>query len=324
MTWNWIDLLLVLLVLLNVWQGWRRGFILELSGLVRWLGSLLLGLRFYQPVAHWLARLNGRQATQPGVWDEPLAFILVVISASLLIWLLEYQVLKRLAPGIHQRRANRVLGVVPGLANGVIIAALIAPLLLAIPLPDGLRDPASESVLTNRLAIVTDRIEDALSPIFDDAIKQRLTLRTVRPESEKFIELPFRVADPKPRPDLEARMLELVNRERADAGLKPLLPDPELTEVARQYSAEMFKRGFFSHYTPEGRSLYDRLKVADVRYLISGENLAVAPTLTIAHNGLMKSPGHRANILRQGFGRVGIGVMDGGMRGLMVTQHFRN
>jgi uncharacterized protein YkwD len=38
----------------------------------------------------------------------------------------------------------------------------------------------------------------------------------------------------------------------------------------------------------------------------------------------MNSPGHRANILRQQFGRVGIGIMDGGMRGLMVSQEFRN
>ena len=86
----------------------------------------------------------------------------------------------------------------------------------------------------------------------------------------------------------------------------------------------MFRRGFFSHYTPEGHSLYDRLHAADVRYLLAGENLELAPTLTIAHNGLIKSPGHRANILQAGFGRVGIGVMDGGRRGLMVTQNFRN
>lgn len=324
MTWNLVDLLLILLVLLYAWRGWRHGFILETFGLVRWLGSLLLGLRFYQPVARWIGKLAGRQTTQPSVWDEPLAFILVVIVASLLIWALEYRVLKRLAPGTHQRRLNRLFGILPGLANGLIIAAVLSPLLLALPLPEGLGAPARASVITNRLAVVTDRIEEALAPIFDEAIKQKLTLRTVRPESAERIELPFKVADPKPRPDLETQMLELVNRERSAAGLKPLAPDSALTEVARQYSVEMFRRGFFSHYSPEGQSLSDRLRAADVRYLVSGENLALAPTLTLAHNGLMKSPGHRANILRGAFGRVGIGIMDGGRRGLMVTQNFRN
>jgi uncharacterized protein YkwD len=38
----------------------------------------------------------------------------------------------------------------------------------------------------------------------------------------------------------------------------------------------------------------------------------------------MNSPGHRANILQPRFGRVGIGILDGGRRGLMVTQNFRN
>jgi len=38
----------------------------------------------------------------------------------------------------------------------------------------------------------------------------------------------------------------------------------------------------------------------------------------------MNSPGRRANILRPQFGRVGIGIMDGGVHGLMVTQNFRN
>jgi uncharacterized protein YkwD len=86
----------------------------------------------------------------------------------------------------------------------------------------------------------------------------------------------------------------------------------------------MFARGYFSHVTPEGRSPFDRMEAAGVSFRTAGENLALAPTLRIAHTGLMNSPGHRANILRPAFGRLGIGVMDGGPRGLMVTQNFRN
>ena len=119
-------------------------------------------------------------------------------------------------------------------------------------------------------------------------------------------------------------MLDLVNSERVANGLQPLAPDPELTEVARRHSADMFARGYFAHDTPEGLSPFDRMKEANVRFLAAGENLALAPTLSVAHTGLMNSPGHRANILRPQFGRLGIGIMDGGMRGLMVSQEFRN
>ena len=86
----------------------------------------------------------------------------------------------------------------------------------------------------------------------------------------------------------------------------------------------MFARGYFAHDTPEGRSPFDRMHEGGVSFQTAGENLALAPTLQVAHNGLMNSPGHRANILGRDFGRVGIGILDGGMRGLMVTQNFRN
>ena len=96
------------------------------------------------------------------------------------------------------------------------------------------------------------------------------------------------------------------------------------TEVARRHSVDMFARGYFAHDTPEGRDPFERMREANVRFLTAGENLALAPTVQVAHRGLMNSPGHRANILHSQFGRVGIGIMDGGIRGLMITQDFRN
>jgi uncharacterized protein YkwD len=97
-----------------------------------------------------------------------------------------------------------------------------------------------------------------------------------------------------------------------------------LTAVARQHSADMLARGYFSHYSPEGKTALDRLRAQRIAFLIAGENLALAPTVTVAHTGLMHSPGHRANILRPQFGKVGIGILDAGRHGIMVTQNFSN
>jgi uncharacterized protein YkwD len=66
------------------------------------------------------------------------------------------------------------------------------------------------------------------------------------------------------------------------------------------------------------------MKAHNINYIAAGENLALAQTVEIAHMGLMNSPGHRANILNPKFGRIGIGIMDGGIYGIMVTQNFRN
>ena len=58
--------------------------------------------------------------------------------------------------------------------------------------------------------------------------------------------------------------------------------------------------------------------------LIGQHVRAVIDEALIMHTGLMNSPGHRRNILRPQFGRVGIGILDGGRHGIMVTQVFRN
>jgi uncharacterized protein YkwD len=146
----------------------------------------------------------------------------------------------------------------------------------------------------------------------------------VEPESEESVDLNFTVSNSTPRPDLEAQMLVLVNQERTSRGLKLLVADPQLVPVARLHSQDMFRRGYFSHYTPEGKDPFERMKVYGIQYMAAGENLALGQTLRICHEGLMKSPGHRANILNPAYGRLGIGIMDGGAYGIMISQEFRN
>ena len=321
MTFNLIDVVLVVIVLLSAYNGWRRGFILGVLDLLGWALVLFAGLRFYQPVARWI---GSHVDLWSEVWDRPFAFILIAILATVAVQALGKILLGRIAKDTHEGSFNRALGVLPGVANGLITAALVAAFMLAIPLNEGLRERARESAIANRLAVYAERLEAKLHPVFAEAVAETLNLLMVQPESHERVNLPYKVANSRPRPDLEAQMLVLVNRERATAGLRPLAPDPELTEVARQHSIDMFARGYFAHDTPEGLDPFARMREAHVRYLTAGENLALAPTLQVAHNGLMNSPGHRANILHAQFGRLGIGIMDGGIRGLMVSQEFRD
>ncbi len=321
MIFNWVDVLLILIILLSAWGGWRRGFICGLLDLIRWIGSLVAGLFLYQTVSRWLEYLTDWTE----IWNQPLAFILVVFFVSLVIQLASNSFLRRIPKDVHKRSVNKGLGILPGFAGGMITAAIVATLLFSVPFADWLTEASRNSYLANRFAVYTEELETALVPIFDPAIRQTLNRRTtVQPGSTESVELPFKIDNATPRPEIEAQMLELVNQERVANNLEPLEADPELTEVARRHSADMFARGYFSHYTPDNKDPFDRIREANVRFRTAGENLAFAPTVQIAHTGLMNSPGHRANILRPAFGRVGIGVLDGGRRGLMVTQKFRN
>lgn len=119
-------------------------------------------------------------------------------------------------------------------------------------------------------------------------------------------------------------MLAMVNEERAHEGLSPLTVDPDMRAVARAHSQDMWSRQYFSHEDLDGGSPFDRMRAGGVSFRTAGENLALAPTTAIAHRGLMNSPGHRRNIMEPAFGRIGIGVIDGGTRGMMFTQVFAN
>jgi len=206
----------------------------------------------------------------------------------------------------------------------LINALLVAMLLQTTPLTETISAAARESEFAQSLDEPAGWVEAQLTPIFEPAIRGTLRNFTVAADPHEPIALHFKVSDPHSRPDLEAQMLSLVNTERVKLGLKALRADPDLAEVARAHSRDMFARGYFSHVSPEGADMAQRMKSANLRYLIAGENLAYSQTLQSAHAGLMKSPGHRANLLRPQYTRAGIAVLDGGKFGLMVTQNFRN
>ncbi|HET8780973.1 MAG TPA: CvpA family protein, partial [Pyrinomonadaceae bacterium] len=257
MPFNLIDILLVVLIGLNLLNGYRRGFILGVLDLAGWVLSLVAGLRYYEPVARWL---GPRVELWSEMWDQPIAFVLVALFVGVLVHLLGYALLRRLSPDVHERPTNQALGLLPGLANGLITAAIISALLMSIPLSEGLSERTRESAVANRLAGYAQSLEARLRPVFGEAIARSLNLLTVKPDSHERVTLPFTVTSTRPRPDLEKQMLDLVNQERVANGLQPLAPDPELTEVARAHSTDMFARGYFAHDTPEGLTPFDRMR----------------------------------------------------------------
>lgn len=121
--------------------------------------------------------------------------------------------------------------------------------------------------------------------------------------------------------ELEQGMLDLVNQERQAQGLQAVVWSDELSNVAQGHSNDMVSRGFFDHVNPDGESPDDRRLEGGITTLV-GENLAKAPSLASAHEGLMNSPPHRANILNPEWERLGIGVAKDADGYLLFTQLF--
>jgi uncharacterized protein YkwD len=194
----------------------------------------------------------------------------------------------------------------------------------ALPLGDTFARSARDSLLARPLAPPADWLQQHLASVFEPAWTEAMRRTTVQPGTRERLELPFSVKDAPDRPGLEAQMLVLVNLARVEHGLNPVSADPEATEVARAHSRDMLAQGYFSHASPQGQDPFDRMRLGGLSYRAAGENLALAPNVAQSHQGLMKSPAHRANILRPAFGRLGIGIADGGRHGSMVTQKFRD
>jgi uncharacterized protein YkwD len=316
---NWVDILLIIVFVVSIWAGWRNGFILGSVYLITWTGSLLLAYFFYPYMSNALGNLFNM-----GPWLNPVSFVVTAVLARILLGVIFHLITRNVPERSNHNPVNKVLGVVPGAINGFIYAVILSALMLSFPFSVKVTDSVRDSRFGTNLAMKSEWVNRKLAPVFNDAIRQTLNTLTVQPGAEETVDLHFTYTKAKPRPDLEAEMLKLVNAERVKNGLRPLAADPQLLPVARAQSNDMFMRGYFAHNNPEGKTPFDRMKDAKVNFLTAGENLALAQTLEIAHNGLMNSPGHRANILNPSFGRVGIGIMDGGFYGLMISQEFRN
>ncbi|MGQ9780503.1 MAG: CAP domain-containing protein [Bacillota bacterium] len=156
----------------------------------------------------------------------------------------------------------------------------------------------------------------------------------VGPVPRYTIPIPAPVYVPSPSPSVprptsgvvlsaeERQMVELVNQERAKAGLAPLTVVPQLVEIARIKSRDMVTANYFGHNSPNFGSTFNLVKQWGIPYTYGGENLAGAADVITAHRMLMVSPGHRANILNPRFNRMGIGIVRGGPYGAYFTQLF--
>jgi uncharacterized protein YkwD len=101
--------------------------------------------------------------------------------------------------------------------------------------------------------------------------------------------------------------VKLMNAHRRSLGLSPLAWDPRAAAVAKAHSRDMFERDYFSHTSPDGRKMRDRLEARGITYSEAGENIAWGQeTGRAVLTAWLRSPGHRQNIERPGYTHHGV------------------
>lgn len=112
----------------------------------------------------------------------------------------------------------------------------------------------------------------------------------------------------------ERRLVGWVNKERARAHLRPLAARSDLQTVAQRWAGRMAAANRLSHNPRLTRQVHS--------YRWVGENVGYGPQLGTVHAALMRSPGHRANVLNRAYTQVGVAVVVRGGR-VWVVEVFR-
>jgi len=122
---------------------------------------------------------------------------------------------------------------------------------------------------------------------------------------------------------LEANVAELVNAERARAGLAPLKLNWEVSRVARYKSQDMIDKKYFAHQSPTYGSPFNMMENFEIRFSAGGENIAYGQrTPAEVMQAWMNSPGHRANIMSPIYTEIGVGAAKASNGTLYWTQMF--
>jgi uncharacterized YkwD family protein len=119
----------------------------------------------------------------------------------------------------------------------------------------------------------------------------------------------------------EQTMLNLINQERAKAGLPEVKLDSKLSNVAQTKCKELIQLNYFGHQSPVYGSPFNMMAYFGIKYSKAGENLAMNTSVERAHIALMNSDEHRKTILNPDYTYVGIGAYQG-VSGKYYTQMF--
>jgi uncharacterized protein YkwD/uncharacterized membrane protein required for colicin V production len=324
---NMLDLIIVGVVAFYAYEGYSLGFTLAVIDLVSFVISFIIALKFYTVVANLFVTYLG----MPIGLANAIGFFFLALSCEILLSLIFRKLLAH-GPGLPVNapvtkfftKTNHWLGIFPGIFSAFIVLSFLLSVIVSLPSSPIIKHLVTNSQIGSLLIANTSLFEKQLNGIFGGALNETLNFMTVKPEGNELVELRFTVKNGTTDAEAEQEMFRRVNTERAKEGLSFLSFDNDLRDVGRAHSDDMFRRGYFSHYTPDGISPFDRMNSAGISYTYAGENLALAPSTPLAMQGLMNSPGHRANILNPNFHKIGIGVIDGGIYGKMYSQEFTN
>jgi len=285
--------------------------------------TIVFSYRFYAPVAVVLSTYFGLSR---GIGRAGGFFLTWFIAESIIFVILRLFLTKIPIP-LQNHRLNRIGAFIPAFIQACLFFLLIVVTIFSLPV----RPQVKEQIMASKTGPIfisfSHLLENKIKSVFGEAVNETINFLTIKEGNGEGISLGFKAPPVMQTVDSESEqiMLDLVNQERVKDGERPLTLSIPLQQVGREYGRQMLSYGFFSHESQiDGTSPSQRVERAGIDYTVTGENLAYAPDVYVAHQGLMNSPGHRKNILSPEYSKVGIGVIDAGIYGRIFVQEFTN
>src|SRR3989344_3992629 len=138
---NWVDYIILIIVIYYIIQGWESGLVNLLSNLFSFLISLWLAVRFHGVVSAFLSEKFGIAS----MWTDMLGYLLVAIAAGAGISELFALLLDQLPTIPISSQVNRMFGALVSFVNSLVLTAFFLLVVLALPVRGSIKQDIKKS-----------------------------------------------------------------------------------------------------------------------------------------------------------------------------------
>ncbi len=164
MTWNWVDVIVLIILFRGVYVGYKEGLSVELVKLGTVFITYYCAIKYYAKVALWISD-HSRIAID---WATVVAFLSIALISLLIVWLF-FKLLGKIMTLQFESRISTLGGALVGIGRAALISAFLLFGLFFIPDPFVKKQVYSDSWYGQRATDLTPRIYAKLSTIVKEA-----------------------------------------------------------------------------------------------------------------------------------------------------------
>ena len=226
---NWLDWILVPAVMFFVWEGWLAGGIKVLSGMISFLGSLWLAVKYHSAAGRFVGEKFGISR----IWVDVVGYLIVAVTAETIISIALHLLLQKLTGKRTQSQWNRAIGAAANGIKGLVLAAFALLVIIALPLKGNIRRDIRSSILGSRLVAAAQKYGGQVETSINEAAAEAVRFLTIKPQSTEIIplNLPLETCRFNVSEEEEWKMLGLINREGKTLAQSPWVSTGKLPQL---------------------------------------------------------------------------------------------